>query len=265
MGSLMSCFKKPASSRKSSRNSSRNSSQPATNSCENSINSSHNSVKSCDLEPANSIENPCNPPYNLFANSNSETDTNPCENPCNPESNTFESCYLDDYLKIHQFDLTSSQDASSRNQKIRNILKNLYVLLGHGQHARDIKEAVSKLMQRNYQEILAWDGKSKLVVFVPEFYLNKATEYVSPEDGPRLLRDCEDLTRAETNPERRKHLKSHENKFLAGKRTWMGEYPEMNLYNALTEYAEKKNESLAVFHGLNLFKFDPDRHPGKYT
>ena len=45
----------------------------------------------------------------------------------------------------------------------------------------------------------------------------------------------------------------------------MGEYPEMNLYNALTGYAEKKNESLAVFHGLNLYKFDPDRNPGMYT
>ena len=45
----------------------------------------------------------------------------------------------------------------------------------------------------------------------------------------------------------------------------MGEEPEMNLYNALTGYAEKKNESLAVFHGLNLYKFDPDRNPGKYT
>ena len=44
----------------------------------------------------------------------------------------------------------------------------------------------------------------------------------------------------------------------------MGEYPEMNLYNALTGYSEKKNESLAVFHGLNLFKFEPDRNPGKY-
>ena len=106
--------------------------------------------------------------------------------------------------------------------------------------------------------------KIKTGCLCPEFYLNKATEYVSPEDGPRLLRDCEDLTCAETNPERKKHLKSHENKFLAGKRTWMGEYPEMNLYNALTEYAEKKNESLAVFHGLNLYKFDPDRNPGKY-
>ena len=174
-------------------------------------------------------------------------------------------CDLDDFFKIHPFDLTSSQNAGSRTQKIQNILKNLYVLLGHGEQARNIEEAVSKLMIRNYPEILAWDGKSKLVVFVPEFYLNKATDYVNPEEGPRLLRECEDLTLAETNPERRKHLKSHENKFLAGKRTWMGEYPEMNLYNALTGYAEKKNESLAVFHGLNLFKFDPDRNPGKYT
>ena len=245
MGSNLSRFKKPANSREGPRT------------------SAHNSFEHCDSQPANSLENPCNSVHNSFVNCASEPATNSCENPCNPESNTFESCELDACLKIHQFDLTSSQNASSRNQKIRNILKNLFILLGHGQHARDIKEAVSKLMQRNYQEILTWDGKSKLVVFVPEFYLNKATEYVSPEDGPRLLRDCEDLTLAETNPERRKHLKSHENKFLAGKRTWMGEYPEMNLYNALTGYAEKKNESLAVFHGLNLYKFDPDRNPGK--
>ena len=105
-------------------------------------------------------------------------------------------------------------------QKIRNILKNLYVLLGHGQQARDIEDAVAKLMERNYPEILAWDGKSKLVVFVPEFYLNKSTDYVNPEDGPRLLRDCEDLTLAETDPERKKHLKCQRNKFLGGKRTW---------------------------------------------
>ena len=86
-------------------------------------------------------------------------------------------CDLDNFFKIHPFDLTTSQNAGSRMQKIRNILKNLYVLLGHGQQAIDIKEAVAKLMERNYPEILAWDGKSKLVVFVPEFYLNKATDY----------------------------------------------------------------------------------------
>ena len=146
MGSLLSCFKKPASPRKSPSNSLRNSSQPSTNSRENSINFVHNSLMSCDLEPANSTENPCNSVHNSFVN----CDPQPADSreiPCNPESNTFESCELDAYLKIHQFDLTSSQNASSRNQKIRNILKNLYILLGHGQHARDIKEAVSKLMQ----------------------------------------------------------------------------------------------------------------------
>ena len=193
-----------------------------------------------------------------------ENPANSDENPCSPASNLFVTCDLDAYLKIHPFDLTPCQNASSRNQKLRHILKNLYVLLGHGQQARDIKEAVAKLMARNYPEIMEWDGLSKLVVFVPEFYLNKATEYVNPEDGPRLLSDCEDLALAETNPERRKHLKSHENKFLAGKRTWMGEYPEVNLYNALTKYSENKSESLAVFHGLDFVKFDPDRNPGKY-
>ena len=185
------------------------------------------------------------------------------EQACNPASNCLVRCDLD--LKICPFDLTSCQNASSRNQKIRHILKNLYVLLVNGEHARDAKEAVAKLMSRNYPEILAWDGLSKLVVFIPEFYLNKATEYVDPEDGARRLRDCEDLALAETNPERRKDLKKHKNKFLAGKRTWMGEYPELNLYDALTKYSEKKEKSLAVFHGLDLVKFDPDRNPGKYS
>ena len=187
------------------------------------------------------------------------------EQACNPTSNSLVSCDLDAFLKIYPFDLTSSQDASSRNQKIRHILKNLYVLLGHGEHARDAKEAVAKLMSRNYPEILEWDGLSKLVVFVPEFYLNKATEYVNPEEGPKLLEDCKDLADAETNLERKKHLKKHENKFLAGKRTWSGEHPELNLYNALTKYSKKKKKSLAVFHGLDLVKFDPDRNPGKYS
>ena len=43
----------------------------------------------------------------------------------------------------------------------------------------------------------------------------------------------------------------------------MGEYPELNLYDALTKYSTNTDESLAVFHGLNLVKFDPDRNPGK--
>ena len=187
------------------------------------------------------------------------------EQACNPASNSLVRCDLDDYLKICPFDLTSCQNASNRNQKIHHILKNLYVLLGNGEHARDGKEAVAKLMSRNYPEILAWNGLSKLVVFVPEFYLNKATEYVNPEDGARRLRDCEDLALTETNPERRKDLKKHENKFLAGKRTWMGEYPELNLYNTLNKYSKKKKKSLAVSHGLDLVKFDPDRNPGKYS
>ena len=105
-----------------------------------------------------------------------------------------------------------------------------------------------------------------LVVFVPEFYLNKATEYVDPEDGPRRLDDLGDMIpAAATNPRKKKHLESCQKKLQGGRRQWMGEYPEMKLYNALTRYAEKKNESLAVFHGLNLYKFDPDRNPGKYT
>ena len=186
------------------------------------------------------------------------------EQACNPTSNSLVSCDLDAFLKIYPFDLTSSQNVNSRTQKIRHILKNLRVLVGHGQPAGDIKEAVATLMSRNYPEVLDWDGLSKLVVFVPEFYLNKATEYVNPEDGPKLLSDCEDLVSAETNPERRNHLIRQENKFLAGKRTWMGEYPELNLYDALTKYSKEQNESLAVFHGLNLVKFDPDRNPGKY-
>ena len=57
-------------------------------------------------------------------------------------AHTILRCDLDDFFKIHPFDLTLSQNAGSKTQKIRNILKNLYVLLGHGQQARDIEEAV---------------------------------------------------------------------------------------------------------------------------
>ena len=42
-------------------------------------------------------------------------------------------------------------------------------------------------------------------------------------------------------------------------RAHWGEVPEMNLYNALKARYDENNESMAVFHGLNIMKFDPER------
>ena len=40
---------------------------------------------------------------------------------------------------------------------------------------------------------------------------------------------------------------------------YSGEVPEMNLYNILKTRYDEANESMAVFHGLNITKFDPER------
>ena len=106
MGSLSSCFQKPANSRsrESPNNSSQNSSQPSNNSCENSNNSAHNSSVNCNSEPANSRESPnnssrnssqpannfcensTNSSRNSFVNCESESATNSCRNLCNPKT-----------------------------------------------------------------------------------------------------------------------------------------------------------------------------------
>ena len=136
-------------------------------------------------------------------------------------------------------------------------MKNLICLLGHGHIAKTIPEAVAKLLARNYPEVIEWNGDSKLVIFVPDFYLNKAVKYVEPSRGEELIAFCQDVARSDSV--KQEYFKGHEKIFLGGKRTYSGEVPEMNLYHALKKHFEILNESVAVFHSLDILKFDVER------
>ena len=63
----------------------------------------------------------------------------------------------------------------------------------------------------------------------------------------------------ESKPDRKDDFKKQRNVFLGGMRTWRGEAPELDLYNALHNRFDTRDESVAVFHSLNILKFDPDR------
>ena len=62
---------------------------------------------------------------------------------------------------------------SNRDKNLRKILKELIVLVGQGQIVNTISKAVARLLERNYPNLVEWKGVSKLVIFIPDFYLNK--------------------------------------------------------------------------------------------
>ena len=144
-------------------------------------------------------------------------------------------------------------------KKLRKIMKELIVLLGHGKFANSIPEAVAMLMVRNYPELVKWSGKEQkaIVIFIPEHYLSKAVKYIDPSKGAQKLEYSKQA--AEAMPERRQEFKEHEKVFLGGLRTWRGEAPELDLYNALKKRSEVSDESIAIFHSLEILKFDPER------
>jgi hypothetical protein len=62
---------------------------------------------------------------------------------------------------------------SNRDKKLRKIFNEVIVLLGQGQTVKTISKAVATLLERNYPNLVEWKGNSKLVIFIPDFYLNK--------------------------------------------------------------------------------------------
>jgi hypothetical protein len=142
-------------------------------------------------------------------------------------------------------------------KKLRKIMRELIVLLGHGEFANSIPEAVAKLMERNYPELVKWSGKDAIVIFIPEYYLSRAFKYVDPSKIDQKLEYSKQA--AEAMPERKQEFKEHEKFFLGGLRTCRGEAPELDLYNALKKRSEVSDESIAIFHSLEILKFDPER------
>ena len=47
--------------------------------------------------------------------------------------------------------------------------------------------------------------------------------------------------------------------FIGGQRTHRGEPPEKELYNSLRAYFKSRNESVAVFHGIDILKMNLER------
>ena len=73
--------------------------------------------------------------------------------------------------------------------------------MGPADRAKDIHELIAKLFSKNYPEVENWNGDTKLQVFIPEEYLNKAVKYVDSSRGDQLIDFCEEIVKS--NPERK--------------------------------------------------------------
>ena len=142
-------------------------------------------------------------------------------------------------------------------------MKGLFDLLGPEDRAKDIHQLIVKLFSKNYPEVENWNGDTKLQVFVPEEYLNKAVKYVDPKRVDQLLGFCEEIVKS--NPERKNEFEKHRNDLIGSRRNYQGQVPKQNLYNALKEHYLDSNDSVAVFQGLNVLKYDsgPKQDPNQ--
>ena len=122
-----------------------------------------------------------------------------------------------------------------------------------------IPEIVEEIMPRNYPEVVDFDGTEKLVTFVPEWYLTKNPKYADPSRGLQLQEYSEQMANSQLCPERRKVFEDMKKFHLGGQRTQRGEHPEKELYDALQAYFKSKNESVAVFHGIDILKMNLDK------
>ena len=187
------------------------------------------------------------------------------EDSCNVEEhkNTGDLC---DILKIQNFSKSEGQSLKDKLQpdqgsnKFGKIHKNLNCLLGNGRdQVLTIPEIVEELLPRNYPEVVDFDDTKKLVTFVPEWYLTKAPKFIDPSRGPQLQEYSEQMANELLCPERKKVFEDMKKFHLGGQRTHRGELPERELYHALQAYFDSKNESVAVFHGIDILKMNLDR------
>ena len=184
---------------------------------------------------------------------------------CNVEQHT-NSSDLCDILKIQNFSksegpsLKDKLQPDQRSNKFGKIHKNLNCLLGNGRdQVLTIPEIVEELLPRNYPEVVDFDGTKKLVTFVPEWFLTKAPKYIEPSRGPQLQDYSEQVANEQSCPERKKVFEDMKKFYMGGQRTQRGELPERELYDALQTYFNSKDESVAVFHGIDILKMNLDR------
>ena len=144
------------------------------------------------------------------------------------------------------------------SKKFGKIQKNLYCLMGNGNNTMlTIPEIVAELLPRNYPELVDFNNSKRLLIFIPEWYLAKAAKYIEPSRGPQLQEYSKTL--ANVCPERKKYFEDLKKFYMAGQRTYRGELPEQNLYVALQAFFKANNESVAVFHGIDILKMNLDK------
>ena len=68
----------------------------------------------------------------------------------------------------------------------------LLLCLGNGRTTTSIKKAVAKLLERNYPELIDFNGENKVVIFVPDYFLNstKVVKCIDPPRAPELEENC---------------------------------------------------------------------------
>ena len=149
------------------------------------------------------------------------------------------------------------------SDKFGKIEKNLNCLLGNGRNGIfTIPEIANQLFTRNYPEVEGFDGKGKLVTFIPEWYISKAIKCVDPSRSSTLQDYSKELTSdPDLSPERRKYFEDLKlfNYYVGGHRVHCGEIPERNFYTALKAYFNGKDETVAVFHGIDILKMNLDK------
>ena len=178
-------------------------------------------------------------------------------------TNTSRLCDTLNYQNFSKSEGPSLKDKLQPDQgpnKFGKIQKKLNCLLGNGRNqVLTIPEIVEELMPRNYPEWVDFDGTGKLVTFVPDWFLTKAPKYVDPSRGPQLQEYSEQMANEQLCPERKKVFEDMKKFHLGGQRTQRGELPERELYDALQAYFDSKNESVAVFHGIDILKMNLER------
>ena len=143
-------------------------------------------------------------------------------------------------------------------EKFGKIQKNLHCLLGNGRDViLTIPEVVNELLIRNYPEVIDFDGKGRLVIFIPEWFLTKAIKCVDPSRSKQLKDYSEQV--ANSCPERKRYFDDLKKFYEGGHRMYRGEIPERNLYIALQTYFNSKDETVAVFHGVDILKMNLDK------
>ena len=210
------------------------------------------------LEPSNEIMN-----SNENIGENGHLNTNFSAPNIEQHTTTGDLC---DILKIQKFSKSEGpclKDKLKPDQgpnKFGKIHKNLNCLLGNGRdQVLTIPEIVEELMPRNYPEVVDFDGTGKLVTFVPEWYLTKAPKFADPARSSQLYAYSEQMANEPLCPERKKVFEDMKKFYMGGERTHRGELPEKELYHALQAYFDSKNESVAIFHGIDILKMNLDR------